>query len=102
MFNVCLKRMLYAILAGVFYNCQLDQDGQLHFGPLVLSIPVKKILKYPTVVMGLSPLFRSICFCFMYFEILLLANKHLRLLYPLDTLTPLLLWNVPLHPHNIY
>ena len=99
MFYVYLKGMLDAVLSGVFYKCQLDQDGQLHFVTSCSVIYCETDFEISSCNRVFVSSFQF-CFCFLYFEILFLANKHLRLFYSFNTLTPLLLWNIPLYPFS--
>ena len=86
------------MLYGVFYKCQLDKDVQLHF---VTFYSCEADFEISRCNCGFVSTFQF-CSCFLYFEILLLSNKHLRLLYSLDTLTPILWWNVLFHPHSLF
>ena len=93
---MCTWKECY-MLYGMFYKCQFDKDVQLHF---VTSYSCEANFEISRCNCGfVSFQFSS---CFLYFEILLLANKHLRLFYSLDTLTLMLWWNVLFHPHSIF
>ena len=55
-----------------------------------LTVIEKGVLKWPTIIAGLSiSFFISVSFCFMYFKALLLAPKQLVLLHSFNKLSPL-------------
>ena len=62
----------------------------LIFCLIVLAVIEKGILKWPTMIAGLSiSFFISVSFCFMYFKTLLLGPKQSVLLHSFNKLSPL-------------
>lgn len=106
MFYVYLKRMSVLLLARMFYKCQLGQlfdsvvKVQSNLFLLIFCLLFYKLrdieISDVIVDLSISPC-HFVSFCHVYFEALLLGDKCLGLLIPLD-LFILLLLNAPLYP----
>lgn len=68
---------------------------------ILLSVPVSRVLKFPTIILDLSIIpFSSVSFCFMYFKVWFWLHTHLELLRFLAGLILLPLRNMPPVPSN--
>lgn len=76
---LCVFEKNIYMLFWVIYKCQLDQGGQLYLVSICFINYCEMNFEIQAVIFDFSTF--QFCFCFMYFEILLLADKHLRLFY---------------------
>lgn len=105
-FHLLLKRMYNLLLLGgvfIYVSYILMADYLFNssmpfliFCSIVLSIADSEILKFPTIIVGLSvSALSSVSFCLVYSKILFLVCTHLGL-YLLDGVILLSLCSVPI------
>lgn len=83
----------YILMADYLFNSSMPF---LIFCSIVLSIADSEILKFPTIIVGLSvSALSSVSFCLVYSKILFLVCTHLGL-YLLDGVILLSLCSVPI------
>ena len=85
------KKVYSVVLVEMFYKCQTDPVRSsiilLIFCLVILSMVGREILKFSTIIVGLSTFpFSSISFYFTYFQFFCLGHTHVELIYLLDTL----------------